>query len=226
MNRPPERPIGDRPGAMLATRISILAAEAADPDRYRRGRAYSKQRAVVAIEVEPGEVRGRVQGSDPRPYSVTLKVRPGRTPMPVRADIAAFCSCPDDSLMCKHAVAVLLEFADDVARTPDLLTRWRVVDPEAPEPVTAVPERSPERASGRGAPPPRRRPEPESPVDTGPSPELLAFFGVDRPPSTDDGLPEIWDPLVPARPRSGDEVSSVAGLALDSALSELGAIYG
>lgn len=222
MSRPPERPLGDRPGGLLATRLSILAAEAADPDRYRRGRVYSKQRAVVSIEVEPGEVRGRVQGSDPRPYQVTLKVRPGRTPMPVRADLVALCSCPDDSLMCKHAVAVLLEFADDVARQPDLLTRWRVVDPDAadPDPVPIPQTRAAEPR------PPRRRPEPAPAEDTGPSPELLAFFGLDRAPSADDGLPEIWDPLVPARPRSGGELGVVAGLALDSALTELGALYG
>jgi len=43
--------------------------------RLDRGRSYARQGQVLSIEVEPGLVRARVQGSRPRPYDVTIKAR-------------------------------------------------------------------------------------------------------------------------------------------------------
>ena len=54
-------------GVMFAT----LAAEMADPDRFRRGRAYVRQQAVLEVEVDPGLARVEVQPgwpSDLKPY--------------------------------------------------------------------------------------------------------------------------------------------------------------
>ena len=225
MKRPPERPGGDRPGALLATRLSILAAESADPERYRRGRAYAKQRAVIEIDVELGVVEGVVQGSRPEPYRVTLRTSrgPGRSsPVPTRAELRARCTCPDDVPLCKHSVAVLLEFADDVGRQPGLLERWRGPQPEGaevdPEPAVAP---APARvAPGRMG---RRSPVPVEPV---PDP-LAGFFGVRELPGKAGELPVVWPPLEsPARPPAFDELGRLTGAVLDDALAALQAIFG
>ena len=101
--------------SVLGMRVALLAAEVADAERYRRGRYYVRQGAVVALEVTLGVLFGSVQGSRPSPYTVEVHLQPGRGrmrgPVPGKHDIAARCSCPDDSPCCKHAVAVLVAFA-------------------------------------------------------------------------------------------------------------------
>lgn len=44
--------------------------------RLTRGRSYARQGQVVSIEVEPGIVKAKVQGSQPKPYSITIKLQP------------------------------------------------------------------------------------------------------------------------------------------------------
>jgi uncharacterized Zn finger protein len=44
--------------------------------RLSRGRAYTRNRRVVDVEVSPGVVRARVQGSQPAPYRVQMTVEP------------------------------------------------------------------------------------------------------------------------------------------------------
>jgi uncharacterized Zn finger protein len=43
--------------------------------RLGRGKSYARKGQVTSIKIESGLVRAKVQGSDPRPYSVTIKVR-------------------------------------------------------------------------------------------------------------------------------------------------------
>ena len=43
--------------------------------RLSRGKSYARKGQVTSIKIETGLVRAKVQGSDPRPYSVTIKVR-------------------------------------------------------------------------------------------------------------------------------------------------------
>ena len=43
--------------------------------RLDRGRSYARRGQVLSIEIEPGQVQARVQGSRPRPYDVTIKTR-------------------------------------------------------------------------------------------------------------------------------------------------------
>mgnify|MGYP000337543213 CR=1 FL=1 len=213
MNRPPERPIGERPGALLATRLSVLAAEVCDPDRFRRGRVYAKQRAVISVEVRPGEVVGLVQGSRSQPYSVTLRIRKGAAAggalIPARGDLMAYCTCPDGVAVCKHAVAVLLEFADDVGRTPDLLARWRNVDPASVD--DAADDSDP-------SPVPEIAPAPD-PLD--------AFFGVRSSAERREPATVGMAPLErPSRTLSQNEAERVALEALDSAIAALESLYG
>ncbi len=212
MSRPPERPIGARPGALLAMRLSVLAAEVCDPDRFRRGRVYAKQRAVISVEVHPGEVIGLVQGSRSQPYAVTLRIRKGAAGgalIPARGDLAAYCTCPDGVAVCKHSVAVLLEFADDVGRSPELLALWRNVDPELVNDAPAAPEASRVAVT----------PSEPDPLD--------AFFGVRTRSEHHESPPGVMAPLErPVRMLSESESELVTLAALDSAIAALESLYG
>lgn len=162
-------------GVMFAT----LAAEMADPDRFRRGRAYVRQQAVLDVEVEPGTARGSVQGSRAEPYHVTVQVRPVRRSaaaaatagrlnalVPRPEDLTIRCTCPDWGDPCKHGVAVLLALGEELGATPGLLATWRRSDqPVGDEAGAADDDRAPATAPdpldawfGRGYDPPPAAP--------------------------------------------------------------------
>lgn len=122
--------------------LRALSAELSDPGRYSRGKGYARDGAVIDIEIRPGEVAGEVLGSRREPYRVSLHADampmrdvPGALTaaaavvalIPDRTEMSVQCSCPDadGGLMCKHAIAVLLVFADEVSIEPELLARWR-----------------------------------------------------------------------------------------------------
>ena len=42
--------------------------------RLTRGRSYARQGQVISIDVEPGLVKAKVQGSQPRPYNVKIRL--------------------------------------------------------------------------------------------------------------------------------------------------------
>lgn len=44
--------------------------------RLTRGRSYARQGQVVSIDVEPGIIKAKVQGSRPKPYDVKIKLAP------------------------------------------------------------------------------------------------------------------------------------------------------
>lgn len=44
--------------------------------RLTRGRSYARQGQVLSIEVESGLVKAKVQGSQPKPYSVKIQLKP------------------------------------------------------------------------------------------------------------------------------------------------------
>lgn len=44
--------------------------------RLTRGRSYARQGQVLSIDVQPGLVKARVQGSRPRPYNVEIRLKP------------------------------------------------------------------------------------------------------------------------------------------------------
>ena len=43
--------------------------------RLQRGRRYARDGQVLSIEIEKGIIRARVQGSRPKPYDITIKVK-------------------------------------------------------------------------------------------------------------------------------------------------------
>jgi uncharacterized Zn finger protein len=43
--------------------------------RLGRGRSYARSGQVLSIDIDKGEVKAKVQGSSPKPYSITIKVK-------------------------------------------------------------------------------------------------------------------------------------------------------
>jgi uncharacterized Zn finger protein len=47
--------------------------------RLQRGRSYARRGQVLSIDIGSGAVRASVQGSRPKPYAVTIRLRPIKT---------------------------------------------------------------------------------------------------------------------------------------------------
>ncbi len=125
----PRKPFGaNHPGRLPATMMKVLAAEMSDPNRLRKGKQYAKDGSVLDIVVEPGVVTCEVQGSRATPYIAMLEVTTGDG-MPLRRDVRTVCTCPDDDnwdgYACKHAIATMFTFSDELLLEPELLDLWR-----------------------------------------------------------------------------------------------------
>ncbi len=130
----PRKPFGaQQPGRLPSTMMKVLAAEMSDPQRLRRGKQYAKDGSVLDIVVEPGVVTCEVQGSRSTPYIASLEVSMGNG-MPLRRDVHAVCNCPDDDNWsdhaCKHVLATMFTFADELLMEPGLLDVWRGNEPD------------------------------------------------------------------------------------------------
>ncbi|MFK8024294.1 MAG: hypothetical protein AB8G26_10075 [Ilumatobacter sp.] len=108
--------------------MKVLAAEMSDPQRLRRGKQYAQDGSVTDIMIEAGAVTCEIQGSRSVPYIATLEVTRGDG-MPLRRDVEGHCTCPDDanaaSHACKHVLATMLAFANELLIEPELLDVWR-----------------------------------------------------------------------------------------------------
>src|SRR5687768_6679408 len=112
--------------------LEVALAEVSEPERLRRGRRYGRQGAVRDLDVAPGLITAKVQGSRAEPYEVQIRIAISRQPPTRLADLVPRsgamrfgCSCPDWEEPCKHGVAVMTEFAERVAYDTSLLARWR-----------------------------------------------------------------------------------------------------
>lgn len=112
--------------------MGVLLAEQSEAGRLRRGRDYAKQGAVGPLTVAPGMVSAVVQGSRPEPYVASARVHlteatGGRMAslVPSKREVRYSCTCPDDDLPCKHAVAVMTAFTEQLAANGALFIRWR-----------------------------------------------------------------------------------------------------
>ena len=47
-----------------------------DPGRLTRGRSYARSGQVLNLDIQPGRVDSRVQGSMPKPYHVQIEIKP------------------------------------------------------------------------------------------------------------------------------------------------------
>lgn len=125
----PRRALGPNlPGRIAATQLRVLAAEMSDPGRLARGRGYWADGAVVDIVIDPGVVTATVQGSRRQPYLVSMATAAGPG-MPTRRELEVSCTCPDDDgtgrNACKHVVAALFQFSEEVSIEPELIGQWR-----------------------------------------------------------------------------------------------------
>jgi hypothetical protein len=121
----------DREIRLVPAMISSLVASMTDPSRLSRGRTYARQGAVADLDVDDGIVTGSVQGSRAQPYEVTVRAAPAHAfdsliaLVPEHDEVTFLCSCPDWDDPCKHAVAVMIAFAELVAEEPEALRLWR-----------------------------------------------------------------------------------------------------
>ncbi len=125
----PRKPFGtELPGRVPGTMLRVLAAELSEPGRLSRGKRAWADDAVIDLVVGHGVLTAEVQGSRPDPYVVTIQTDRGRG-VPRRKEVRVHCTCPDDEgfgvTACKHGVAALFSFADEVTIDPAVLDRWR-----------------------------------------------------------------------------------------------------
>lgn len=130
-------------GKLASTMLSVTVASMGDPARFRRGRALQLEGAVQRLEIDAGTLRASVVGSRPDPYSVVISAPTIERPsgpagdssgvarsmiaglLPDKADVLTSCSCPDFDDPCKHSMAALLAFAEQLTSQPRLLIEWR-----------------------------------------------------------------------------------------------------
>jgi uncharacterized Zn finger protein len=67
---------GDFTQTWWADRWIKALARLMDSGRLQRGRSYARQGQVMDIEIRPGTVAARVQGSRPKPYRLTIELSP------------------------------------------------------------------------------------------------------------------------------------------------------
>ena len=65
-----------RPGSPAGGDAAGAGRRAVGPGRFSRAKAYARDGAVIDIVIEPGEVRGEVQGSRYEPYVATIYAAP------------------------------------------------------------------------------------------------------------------------------------------------------
>jgi SWIM zinc finger len=130
-------------GRLASSLLSVTVAGLADPQRFRRGKAYLADNAVSRLDLSEGVLLATVVGSRAEPYHVTITVemvpRPddiGQAPerahvarlIPRTEDLLFSCTCPDWDDPCKHGVAALLALAAELGPRPELLVTWRCGD--------------------------------------------------------------------------------------------------
>lgn len=248
----PQHDAGGEPhpvGKLASTLLSVAVAGSADPARFRRGKSYLLDDAVLRIEVSAGMLRGTVVGSRSTPYEVAVAVSTVPRPADLTAsagvqrehiaglapqsnELLATCTCPDSDDPCKHAVAALLALSAALVSRPELLVEWRCGDapvtPRATVGSRAVGERHlrlvtdtpPNRASSSfGVPVPRA-----SPLRSRATPPPSPFDSDEW--REFEGL-DLPRPVVPEIPRSGAAVGTAlvdrvdVGVVIRSAIEAL-----
>lgn len=176
-------------GKLASTLLSVAVAGMADPARFRRGKAYVADKAVTRLEVSPGRLVANVLGSRASPYQVIVAVSTVDRPLlgspeafrqninqltPEADEFSVSCTCPDWDDPCKHAVAALLAFANELVVRPELLVAWRCHEGGGAGQRAKVGSRARPRPAPVRAPAPARTPWE--------SDEWRAFLGAAPPP--------------------------------------------
>jgi SWIM zinc finger len=213
-------------GKLASTLLSVAVAGMADPARFRRGKTYVAEHAVSRLEIKPGELVASVTGSRDHPYQVFVTVeqipRFDTSPEALRTQLTRLtpdagemmvsCTCPDFDDPCKHAVAALLAFANELVARPELLVQWRcIAADEAPRAKVGARARASERHLKLAPPLPPERAVPDAaPWE---STEWQTFLG-DMPPE----LPQVADePVKVGRAMLGTiDLAAVVRSAIDA----------
>jgi hypothetical protein len=179
-------------GKLASTLLSVAVAGMADPARFRRGKTYVGEGAVTRLLVEPGLLTASVTGSRRQPYQVLINVplvpriandapEALRTQLtrltPEPHDLLASCTCPDMDDPCKHVVAAVLAFANELISRPELMVQWRCdTDGTVTErPRVGARAKPGERHLRLAGTPVRTADRPTPPWE---SPEWVAFLGT------------------------------------------------
>ncbi len=127
-------------GKLASTLLSVCVAGMSDPTRFRKGKTYVTERAVAKLDISSGRLVANVSGSRRAPYQVIIAVETIERPVlgspeafrqhineltPDANDLTVSCSCPDWDDPCKHSIAALLAFANELVARPELLVEWR-----------------------------------------------------------------------------------------------------
>ena len=79
---------GDIGEQWWSRRFVAVLEQLTNPGRLTRGRAYARKGQVLSLDVASGTVTARVQGSEHRPYAVTIEVKPFPEMVWARLEIA------------------------------------------------------------------------------------------------------------------------------------------
>ncbi len=206
---------------MLASAAWTAALAArADPARYRRGKEYVRENAVVQLLLEENTIKGAVLGSRATPYRVVISMPALTGPVasvnglvPAPKALAFSCTCPDWDEPCKHAVAVGIAFAERLKLDPDALAAVR--SGARATPATPPPSDRRHLSIVRpGAPPPP--PQPKL------APEVATFLETPVGAPAPAPVPEL-EPLTIGRVSVG---AVDLGELVNDAVHWLGVMYG
>lgn len=108
----------------LGRSIADLAIELGDPGRMMRARKLHRAGHVGEIAVQSLRLHAPVFGSDNDVYETSVMSDGSGSlagPTPEFGRMRAECTCPDWGDACKHALALLLTFAEEVEDQPHLV---------------------------------------------------------------------------------------------------------
>lgn len=217
--------MNEREGALLSVAWSAAVTASSDAARFRRGREYLREQAVMSIEVLAGQLIGLVQGSRAEAYEVVVTVPvlsalEGPVPIgrlvPGAREFRYGCTCPDWDDPCKHAVAVALAFGERLRLAPEELQRLRGVGEvmEADDPAPATPREAPGRRGHLRLV--TSQPAAEDPTV---AVDVVAFLSAPAPIPT--ALPSLAPVTIPSRELGPIDVGDV----VNDALHWLGVAY-
>jgi uncharacterized Zn finger protein len=121
-----------------AREVADVAIERGDPGRLSRARSLYRTGAVTKLEITPGMATAIIQGSQPDPYTTAMGLA-GRSrrlksrTVPDPEDITFVCSCADWGDPCKHGLALILHFAEEVEDDPGVLDDWLGIGEDSPD---------------------------------------------------------------------------------------------
>lgn len=124
----------------LARSIADLAIELGDPGRMMRARKLHRAGSVGEISVDPLRLRAPVFGESDS-YETEIRSDGSGSlagPAPEFGRILCDCTCPDTGESCKHSLALLLTFAEEVEDQPHLAARFLDEGEQVPDGVSPV----------------------------------------------------------------------------------------